>query len=197
MTDLYDATFDDYCRAALQSIAYHNFFKGRGCGTSPDRNVLKLRSATRFGDPKQIAQAVSDLSSDAGLNSRISHLEGESIFGSAKRKLDLPPGDDSDSHRHDRVNFTLPKLGRNMTPGQSRHRRSGPDISLVSPTTVAFAASGLPVFELDCANPTTWRIQRIHSSSACLCKGQLPGKRCNAKIAKYRQPTTAPTFTGI
>jgi hypothetical protein len=97
MIDLYDVTLNDYCRAALQSTGFHNFLKRRGGGTGPDRKVLKLRSATCFGDPKHIAQAVSDLSSDAGLNSHVPHLEGQSIFGSTKRKLDLPPGDDNDS----------------------------------------------------------------------------------------------------
>jgi hypothetical protein len=40
---------------------------------------------------------------------RILHLEGEEIFGSTKRKLDLPPGDDGDSHRPDKVNFSQPR----------------------------------------------------------------------------------------
>jgi hypothetical protein len=30
-----------------------------------------------------------------------------------------------------------------------------------------------------------------------LYKGQLSNRRCNAKIAKYKQPTAAPTFTRI
>jgi hypothetical protein len=111
MTDLYNATYDDYCRAALQSTAYHNFLKGVGGGTGPNRSVLRLRSATRSGDPSKIARVVGELSADAGLNSRVSHLEGERIFGFAKRKLDLPPGDESVSHRHDRVNFLCLRLG--------------------------------------------------------------------------------------
>jgi hypothetical protein len=119
MTELYNATLDDYCRAALQSTAYHNLLKGVGGGTGLDRSVLRLRSATRSGDPSKIAQVVGELSVDASLNSRVPHLEGEFIFGSAKRKLDLPPGDESDSHRHDRVNFSVPKTGHRMTPGQS------------------------------------------------------------------------------
>jgi hypothetical protein len=73
--------------------------------------VLRLRSATRSGDPSKIARVVGELSADAGLNSRVSHLEGERIFGFAKRKLDLPPGDESVSHRHDRVNFLCLRLG--------------------------------------------------------------------------------------
>jgi hypothetical protein len=98
MTDLYNATLDDYCRAALQSVAYRNFLKGVGGGTRPNRSVLRLCSATHSGDPSKIARAVGDLSANAGLNSRILHLEGKRIFGSAKWKLDLPPGDESNSH---------------------------------------------------------------------------------------------------
>ena len=41
-----------------------------------------------------------DTFAEAGLDTRVPHLEGETIFGFAKRKLDLPPGDDSDSYRH-------------------------------------------------------------------------------------------------
>jgi hypothetical protein len=97
-SDLYNATLDDYCRAALQSTTYHDYLKGGGGGTGPDRSVLRLRSASRSGDPRKIAQAVGELSADAGLNSRVPHLEGESIFGSTKRELDLLLGDESDSH---------------------------------------------------------------------------------------------------
>jgi hypothetical protein len=177
MMDLYDATLDDYYRAALQSTRYHNFLKGLGCGTGPDRKVLKLWSTTRSGDPKRIAQAISDLSSDVGLNSRIPHLEGESIFGSVKKKIDLPPGDDSDSHRHDRVKFSTPKLGWHMSLGQSRQRKCVADIYPVPSNMVAFTASRLPVYELKCANPTAWWIEQIKSSSQCLCKGQLLASR--------------------
>jgi hypothetical protein len=145
MTDLYNATLDDYCRAALQSTAYHNFLKGIGGGTGPDRSVLRLRSAIRSGDSSKIARAVGELSADVGLNSRVPHLEGEFIFGSAKRKLDLPPGDDSDSHRHDRVNFTLPKIGRKMTPGQSRWRRGLDKSTGDAEPVVAFTRGLLPV----------------------------------------------------
>jgi hypothetical protein len=94
MTNLYDAILDDYCRAALQSTGFHNFLKEWGGRTGPDHKVLKLRSATHSGDPKRIAQAISDLSFDVGLNSRVSYLEGQSIFESMKWKLDLLPGDD-------------------------------------------------------------------------------------------------------
>lgn len=111
MVDLYNATLDDYYRAAMQSTAYYNFLKGRGGGFGPNRMVLKLWSIAHFGDLKKIAQAVGELTVGTGLNSQIPHLESESIFRSAKRKLDLPPSDESDSYCHNRVNYTLPKIG--------------------------------------------------------------------------------------
>ena len=67
-----------------------------------------------------MAKAMNVVFEEARLKSRVPHLKGENIFGSVKRKLDLPPGDESDSHRHDRVNFTIPKLGQYMIPFQCR-----------------------------------------------------------------------------
>ena len=84
-TDLYNATFYDYCKVALQSTVYHNFLKRVGGGTRPILLVLRLQSAIRSGDPRKIAQAVEELYADARLNSKVPRLEGESIFGSAKR----------------------------------------------------------------------------------------------------------------
>jgi hypothetical protein len=128
-----------------------------------------------FGLPRalviqeKIAQAVGELSADARLNSRVPHLEGESIFGSTKRKLDLPPGDDSDSHQHDRVNFTLPKIGHRMTPGQSCRRRGLTKSTINAPPVVALTRGHLPIRESEC-DPMSWRIERINPPSAIKCK---------------------------
>jgi hypothetical protein len=37
-------------------------------------------------------------------------MEGEEIFGSYKRKADLTPRSQGDSHRHDHVNFSHPRV---------------------------------------------------------------------------------------
>ena len=55
---------------------------------------------------------------EARLNTRVLHLEGETIFSFAKRKLDLPPEDDTNSYRHDQVNYSIPKLGKGVCPAQ-------------------------------------------------------------------------------
>ena len=41
-------------------------------------------------------------------NTRDCALEGSESFGSTKRKLDLPPGVGCDSHRLDKVNYSIP-----------------------------------------------------------------------------------------
>ena len=58
---------------------------------------------------------------EAGVNTRIPHLEGETIFGTAKRKLDLLPGDESDSYCYDRVNYCIPIVRRRMSLAQTRN----------------------------------------------------------------------------
>ena len=78
--------------------------------------MLKLQLASRISNPSKIAKLVDDVSDVAGLNTHVPHLEGERVFGSAKRKLDLPPGDKTDSHRHNRVNYSVSKLSKKGSP---------------------------------------------------------------------------------
>ena len=206
MVDLYSATVEDYSRAALQPSGYFNFLKGGRGGMGPSTSVLKLHLASRMSNPSKIARLVDDVSIVAGINTRVPHLEGERVFGSAKRKLDLPPGDETDSHRHDRVNYSVPKLSKKGSPSQSRIALSVPSNANMGRSAKASSShggvvrtkTGLPVFELSCANLMSWRIERISSSSLDLCRGHsASGVKCNAKIAKYRRAVAAPTFNGI
>ena len=206
MVDLYSATVDDYSRIALQSTAYFNFLKGGRSGTGPNTSVLRLRVAARIANPSRVAKAVDDVSCAASLNTRVPHLEGEKVFGSTKRKLDLPPGDASDSYWHDCVNYSIPKLSRTTSPFQYRSAlsgRRGPGGSGVahgstSQEQVTRAKCGLPIIESSCANSMAWRIERISPTSSVLCSGHSAnGLKCNAKIAKYRRAIAAPTFNGI
>ena len=86
--------------------------------TDPNTSVLRLRVAARNANLSRVAKVVDDVSCAIGLNIRVPHLEGEKVFGPAKRKLDLPPGDASDSHWHDRVNYNIPKLSTRTSPFQ-------------------------------------------------------------------------------
>src|SRR5450759_2063919 len=53
-------------------------------------------------------------------------LEGAEIFGSTKRKLDLPPGSDHDSHRQDKVNFSIPRMSTRSTKARIEEALSDP-----------------------------------------------------------------------
>jgi hypothetical protein len=106
--DLFAATCDDKIRAVMQMTNYRAYLKDKASGTGPSKQELKLKAAKHSGDPKKIEEALSQLPEVDVATTRILHLEGEEIFGSTKRKLDLPLGDDSDFHRPDKVNFLQP-----------------------------------------------------------------------------------------
>jgi hypothetical protein len=108
--DLFVATCDDKIRAVMQMTNYRAYLKGKASGTGPSKQKLKLRAARRSGDPKKIEEVLSQLPRVEVATTRIPHLEGEEIFGSTKRKLDLPPCNDGDSHRPDKVNFSQPRV---------------------------------------------------------------------------------------
>ena len=59
---------------------------------------LKLKATTRCGDPKILANAMKSYPGVEGANTRDCALEGSELFGSTKKKLNLPPGVDCDSH---------------------------------------------------------------------------------------------------
>ena len=178
-------------------------------GTRPSASVLKLRLASHNGNPSRVAKLVDEISGDARLNTQLPHLEGERVFGFAKRKLDLPPGDDGNSHRHDRVNFNVPKLSKRASPRQcqatlklptvaSTQDSARPTVSSTSRPELVWSMNGLPIVESPCTNLMDWRIERISSSSLEQCRGHsIHGSDCNAKIAKYRKAVAAPTFIGI
>ena len=120
MADVYHATVDDFAQAALQSLFYFNYLRGGPVGTGLSKSELQLCLASKNGNSKKVVKLLDNVAVEAGLNTRILHLEDETIFGSAKWKLDLPLGDDSDSHRHDQVNYSIPKLGKGVSPSQVR-----------------------------------------------------------------------------
>ena len=108
--DLYVATIDDFVRAFMQVVAYYQYLNGDRAGTGPGKEELLLRVAqrttVRSGNPKALHAALSRMPGAEEFCSREPHFEGEEVFGSMKRKLDLPPGSEHDSHRPDKVNFS-------------------------------------------------------------------------------------------
>ena len=94
--------------------------KGRGRGTGPSRSILQLQHASWSGNSLRVVKLVDEISAEVGVNTGVPHFEDERVFGLAKQKLDLPPGDESDSHRHDRVNYSISKLGKGLSLTQNQ-----------------------------------------------------------------------------
>jgi hypothetical protein len=90
------------------------------------------------------------------LNTRDCALEGSELFGTTKRKFDLPPGVNCDSHRPDKVNYSIHRPN-------ARIRRACIEESLVSAEHgVAHTTSML---ETDCSS-SHWHIARLSADYA-------------------------------
>ena len=74
------------------------------------------------------------------LNTRVPHLEEETIFGAAKQKLNPSLKDDNDSYHHDHVNYSIPMVEKEMCLAHARNMLNastifGHSLSLVRSST--------------------------------------------------------------
>jgi len=82
------------------------YLRGHASRSTPSKGELKLRVVRRSGCPKKIVEALNKLTGVEGVGTKVPHLQGDKIFGSMKRNLDIPIGDVGDSHRLDKINFS-------------------------------------------------------------------------------------------
>jgi hypothetical protein len=119
-------------------------------------------------------------------------LEGEEIFGSIKRKPDLQLGDDGDSHRPDKINFSQPRV---QTRSRTAHTEfAGASMAGADKDKLPHVTT---IIESDC-NMLQWHIARISYRSSCKCHAQQAATqvKCTARIAKGSKGTPAPTYQG-
>jgi hypothetical protein len=139
-------------------------------------------------------------------------MAGEEVFGSQKRKADVPLGFEGESHRPDKVNFSRPRIATRSS--RANHAScSLPDVvEEVSPKLKEDQAPNnlgtmgdverpghvTAVHETACKE-TEWHIARLPKTSAKACFAQqaITKKKCEAKIVQGSKPTVAPTYTGI
>ena len=80
--DLYVATVDDLVRAFMQMVRYYQFLKGEHAGSGPGKEeLLKVaqRCAHRTGNPKVVADAISNIQVVQNFVTREPHLEGKCL----------------------------------------------------------------------------------------------------------------------
>jgi hypothetical protein len=149
-------TVDNLIHAFMQIANYRSWLRGGSTGKGPDSVSLKSKAVARWADPKLLADAMKSYPGLEYLNTRDCALEGSELFGSTKRKFDIPPGAGCDSHRPDKVNYFIPRPN-------TRVKRSYIEESLVSADHgVAHTTS---VLETDCSS-SHWHIARLPANSA-------------------------------
>ena len=78
-------------------------------------------------------------------------LERIEIFGSTKRKLDLPPRSSHNSPRSDKINYSIPAMNTRSTKARIKEALSDPTHGIQHTTCVQ---------ESEC-DPSKWHIARL------------------------------------
>jgi len=164
---------------------YHAYLRGYASGSGPSKEELKLRVARQSGCPKKLVDALNTLPGVEGVGTQVPHLEGEEIFGSTKRKLELPIGDARHSHRPDKVNFSQPRVRTRSTKSSEELLEHSGTCNEANPSQYVTVA-----FESDC-DTLKWHIARISHKSVARCQAQqrTSNIKCSAKIAKGKKET--------
>jgi hypothetical protein len=140
------------------------------------------------------------------------HMAGEEVFGSQKRKADVPLGFEGESYRPDKVNFSRPQIAIRLS--RANHAScSLPDVVVeVSPKLQEDQAPNNLGTSGDVGRPghvttvhetaykeTEWYIARLPKTSAksCFAQQAITKKKCEAKIVQGSKPTATPTYTGV
>ena len=160
-------------------------------GTGPSRQELKLKTAKRSGNPKKIIATLIQLLEVEVATTHIPHLEDEEIFGNKKQKLDLPLGDDGNSHIFDKV--SQPRV-------QTRSRTAY--IEFIGALVAETDKNELPHHVTTALDSdygmSQWHIPRISLKSNCKCYAQQAATNvmCTARVAKGSKSTYAPIYHG-
>ncbi len=85
-------------RTFRQFSLYDAFLQGSASGIGLNKNELCFCKVSHFSDLDQIVVANVKYTSSSSLFAIIFHLEGEEVFGSVKRKANLPLGSEVDAH---------------------------------------------------------------------------------------------------
>jgi hypothetical protein len=197
---------DDFVRALIQVSRYYQYLKGELPGTGLGKEELMLRvaqrSAQRSRNPKVLNAGIAKMLGAAEFCTREPHFEGEEVFGSQKRKADVPLGFEYESHRSDKVNFSHPRvrtrssaakeagcslniISEELSPDLQDGQTTAPDapIELVTPINISRAPHMTALQETRC-NEYQWHIARLPKTSkkACFAQQDVTKNKCIAKI---------------
>jgi hypothetical protein len=140
------------------------------------------------------------------------HLAGEEVFGSQKRKVDVPLDFKGESYRPNKVNFFRPQIATRSS--RANHTScSLPDVvkELSSELQEDQAPNNLGT-TVDVGRPghvtaiheiaykeMEWHIAKLSKTStkACFAQQAITKKKCEEKIVQGNRATAASTYTGV
>ena len=142
-------------------------------------------------------------------------MTSEEVFGSQRRKGDMALGCEYDSHRLDKVNFSLPQvqtrsrgtrigthglhqiLEEILRPLNDDVLNGEPNGDNVGQTSTANYTHVSSVEETIC-DEMLWHIARLPKTSgkAWFALQAITKKKCTAQIVQNNIPIAAPTYTG-
>ena len=160
---LYAAIVDNIMRAFMEITQYRRYLKGGRGGKGLDKAELRLRQVQRSLDPEMIAEAMKAYLGAGDVLTKEKGLEGVEIFGSMKRKLDLPPSLTHDFCCSHKVNYSIPTMGTRST----RARAADPGGSFGSNVscTAHHVCSGVGVRSIRVAHCSPFKLIRTKMSS--------------------------------
>ena len=111
------------------------------------------------------------------------------IFGSTKRKLDLPPGSSYNSHRSDTVHYSIPRDGRRFSRAHIEEAVSKPDSGVEHTTSV---------YETN-RDPSKWHIAKLSGKSNQKCQAMQAhtNEKCHTQVRRGSYGKLAPTYVGL
>ena len=214
--DLYDAIVDNFVRAFMQCTNNYQFLKDGRFGTGPSRQELRLRQAQQSGRLDKLVDAMETMPEGKEWCTRTLHFEGDEVFGSTARQLNLPLGSQFDSHRPDKMNFSRPRVQRTTRAGRRDCAPTAIDLSSLSSPTSSDGVRILSpppstsivvgvhvkhvtsVKESDC-DASQWHIARLPKTSnkKCFAKQARTGRTCSEMIVRLGKSMPAPTYIGL
>jgi hypothetical protein len=151
------------------------------------------RSALLSRNPKALNVAMAKMPGAEEFCTREPHFEGEEVFGSQKRKADIPLGSKHESHRPDRVNFSRPRVRTRSTAtvGASCSLSDKPeepstDLQEYPIPNIKSKTTHVTAIHETACKETEWHIARLPKTSAKACFAQqaITKKNCKAKIVQ-------------
>ena len=136
---------------------------------------------------------------------RDAHLEGAEVFGSRKRKADVPIGADDETHRPDTVSYSRPRIGRRVTRSCAENlstiqEEDEDEAAPVEPSTSARPSiQRVTAVQETRVNERLWHIARLKETSAKACWRILAKikTKCESRIVQKGKGTAAPTYIEV